>query len=251
MQGVHGEQDTVERALQRSLMYRFLSVAWRPPAEGFAAATQDGAWRAAQQAAQAAGEKAAAAVEAAREACANLTPDALTDDYHRVFGHQVGLDCPLYEALYAPGDVFGQAHCLADIAAFYRAFGLDVGEEVRERPDHLSLELEFMHALEYREAYARSHHGPAEVALLVDAQRAFLRDHLARWAPAFSRLVARKASGPYGALAALLSEWVAAETRALDVGPVDDLELTPADAPGPEGAQFACGGGACPLEPLS
>lgn len=251
MQVVHDEQDTVERALQRSLMYRFLSVAWRPPTEGFAAITQDGEWRAAQHAAQAAGEKATAAVEAARVACTDQTPDALTDDYHRVFGHQVGLDCPLYEALYVPGDVFGQTHCLADIAAFYRAFGLDVGEEVRERADHLSLELEFMHTLKYREAYARLHHGSAEVVLLVDAQRAFLRDHLARWAPAFSRLVARKASAPYGALAALLAEWVAAETRALDLGSVDDLEVAPADAPAPVAAPFACGGGVCPLEPLS
>ena len=251
MQVASREQVAVEDALQRSLMYRFLSVALRPPAEGFAAAAQDGAWRATQQAARAAGEKVAASVESARDACAGLTPEALTDDYHRVFGHQIGVDCPLYESQYAAGEVFQQAQCLADIAAFYRAFGLDVGEEVRERPDHLSLELEFMHVLAYREAYARSHHGPDEVALLIDAQRAFLRDHLARWAPSFSRLVVRKTSGPYGALAALLLEWGAAEARALGVGSVDELEVTPADAPAPQGEPFACGGGACPLEPQS
>jgi TorA maturation chaperone TorD len=245
VQVTSGEQRTVERALQRSFMYRFLSLAWRPPAEGFATATRGDAWRTVGRAAQVAG--AAAAVEAARVACGDQILDALTDEYHRVFGHQVGLECPLYEALYASGDVFAQAQCLADIAAFYHAFGLDMGEEIRERPDHLSVELEFMHTLGYREAYARAHHGPARVALLVDAQRAFLRDHLARWSSAFSRLVSRRAKGPYGALAALLSEWVAGEVRALGVGPLDDLEPPPIDASAFEKTQSVCGG--CPLEP--
>lgn len=234
--------------LQRSVMYRFLSLALRPPAEGFAACLGDAAWRAVLLAARRAGPESAAAASSARQACARLTPSRLAGEYERTFGHRVGIDRPPYEAQYAARDVFQQARCLADVAGFYRAFGLDVGEPVRERPDHISLELEFMHVLAFREGYARTHHSAEQVELLVDAQRAFLRGHLARWAPAFGHLVARTAGRPYGALAALLAAWVRADAQALDATPVDDLDLsTPAGAL--EGEAPACGGAQCPLEP--
>ncbi|MCL6553820.1 MAG: molecular chaperone TorD family protein, partial [Firmicutes bacterium] len=179
------QSEAVEHALRRSLVYRFLSAAMRPPGEGLADA--DAAqWQAVVQAAGGVSPEAAAALEAAGRACADMGEETLSVAYHRLFGHRVGGDCPVYEAQYLPGGIFPQAQCLADVAGFYRAFGLEVGEEVRERPDHISLELEFMHVLAYREAYARRHHGPDEVGLLADAQRAFLRDHLGRWVPALS-----------------------------------------------------------------
>ncbi len=246
------DQHAIERALQRSALYQFLATALRPPAEGFVAAVADNRWRTALQALRMRGEGNAAAVKAALGSVTGLSPEALAEEYHRAFGHQVGVDCPLYEAQYSAGEVFQQAQCLADIAAFYRAFGLDVGAEVRERPDHISVELEFMCILAYREAYARAHHGPAEVALLVDAQRAFLRDHLARWVPSFSRLVGRKAEGPYAELARLLAAWVIADAQALGVGPIDDFDLTPAiDVPAPGATEFACGVERCVPEPGS
>ncbi len=250
MQVAVSDQGTLERALRRSAVYRFLSAALCPPGEGFAVAATAAIWRATLEAARAAGEETATAAETALAACAGLAPEALTDAYHETFGHQIGTDCPLYEAQYTAGEVFQQAHCLADIAAFYHAFGLDVGEDVRERPDHVSLELEFMSVLTYREAYARTHHGPAEVALLVDAQRAFLQDHLARWVPAFSRLVARKDAAPYRSLAALLAAWIVADAGALGVPAADDLDLTPSTAVSPPESDLSgCGVGRCPLEP--
>lgn len=231
-------------------MYRFLSVALRPPGEDLTSiATDETSSRALQAAVGGSGQEITAALRPVIQALTEADAEALGDEYVSVFGHQVGVDCPLYETQYAGGGVFQQAQRIADIAGFYRAFGLDVGDEARERPDHISLELEFMHVLAYREAYARTHHGPAELELLVDAQRAFLRDHLARWVPAFSRLVARKNREPYGALAMLLMRWIAVDANALEVGPVEEADLLPAaEGSDLEDVAPACGAARCPLE---
>ena len=250
MQVVAVEQRAVDRALRRSAVYRLLSAALRPPTEGFATIIADAeAHAVVREAARGAGKEAADAVEVALNGFAGAAPEALSDEHDRVFGHQVGLDCPLYEAQYAAGGVFQQAQCIADVAGFYHALGLDVGDRVRERPDHVSLELEFMHALAYREAHARAHHGPADLELLTHAQQTFLRDHLARWVPMLARLVARKTRGPYAALAALLERWIAADARALGAEPVEAIDLTlPAEASDLEGDISPCGAGRCPLE---
>lgn len=71
---------------------------------------------------------------------------------------------------------------LADIAGFYHAFGLRMAEY--ERPDHISAELEFMHILTLKEAYAFEKGWKEERLLCVDAQKKFIQDHLGRWAPA-------------------------------------------------------------------
>jgi TorA maturation chaperone TorD len=239
--------EAVERALERSVVYRLFSVALRPPDEGLA--TLDGAqWETVLQAARGAGDEAAAAVEAARQAFAGVSADTLASEYDWLFGHRVGGDCPLYEAQYAAGGIFPQAQRLADIAGFYRAFGLDADDAVGERPDHISLELEFMHVLAYREAYARRHHGPDEVALLLDAQRAFVRDHLSRWVPALGRSLVKTADGPYTSLAAALAAWMVAELRALGCDPPDDPDSIP--PPNPEGVEAegaACCADQCPV----
>jgi TorA maturation chaperone TorD len=72
---------------------------------------------------------------------------------------------------------------MADVAGFYRAFGVEV-EPGGERPDHVTAELEFMNLLAVKEAIALQEEGEGEHAQICrDASRAFLRDHLARWAP--------------------------------------------------------------------
>src|SRR6185503_4152613 len=75
------------------------------------------------------------------------------------FGHAARGDCPLNEIEYGElkADPLFQPHRLADLAAFYRAFGLEMAEAAAERPDHLGMELEFMAVLAAREAFALEH----------------------------------------------------------------------------------------------
>lgn len=135
-----------------------------------------------------------------------------------VFSHVVSADCPPCEALYTAKEIFQETSELADIAGFYKAFGLTLAES--ERVDHISVELEFMHFLTYKEAYAQTHHDPAKARFCRETQRKFVRDHLGRWSAHFARLLDRKADGGYySCLASLLEKFISSEAAFLRVSP--------------------------------
>ena len=156
-------------------------------------------------------------------AMAALTAAAFESAYTRCFGHAVSKDCPPYEAEYGQAHIFQKAHTLADVAGFYRAFGLDLAADSHERADHISVELEFMHFLCLKEAYALDHgHTEQQLALCREAQHKFLQHHLCRWAFGFARRLRGKAGRTvYRELGQLLASFLAAELQALGLKPAD------------------------------
>ncbi|MBM3837605.1 MAG: hypothetical protein FJ398_06520 [Verrucomicrobia bacterium] len=155
-------------------------------------------------------------------------------DYIAVFGHAARGSCPLNEIEYGDlkADPLFQPHRLADLAAYYRAFGLEITEDATERPDHICIELEFMSVLAAKEAYALEHQlDDLELPVCRDAQKGFLREHLGRWTPAFARRLARVAGeGVLGALAEFTLEFIEEECRRLGVAAgSEDLLLRPVD----------------------
>lgn len=212
------------RALARSRVHRVAALAFRyPDAQSLAALRElcDP------------GELPAGIVPALVEALAGLhgmlvdrTVDEVQADYTATFGHVMLSDCPLYETVGDSGDAFRQAQTLADLAGFYRAFGLDIAADAAERADHVSVELEFMHYLTYREAYALERHGADAASTLRDAQARFLAEHLGAWGPALARAIGRRSDGSCAAAAAVLDRCLAAER--------DELGLTEPRTPGDE-----------------
>jgi DMSO reductase family type II enzyme chaperone len=156
------------------------------------------------------------------------SPDSLKkicDLYCKLFGHTVAGDCPLYETEYGEWAAFQQPHTLADLMGSYRAFGLVPASMVRERPDHISLECEYLYVLAHKEAWAHEHDGPAEIDICVNARRLFLSKHLGRWAPALANRLARYAPDSfYARLSELLIALVRDECRSLNVK-IGDSEL--------------------------
>ena len=176
----------------------------------------------------------------------------LESEYVEVFGHTLSTDCAPYESEYGQAHVFQKSHTLADLSAFYQAFGVSLNPELKDRLDHVSVEMEFMHLLTLKEAYARGNgHGEDKALLCRQAQEAFLANHLGTWIKRFADRVARKTggSGVYGALVGLLEAQMAAEFRAFRLdpefpgppepmeSPEDDLDCNPftADAGGRQG----------------
>lgn len=101
-----------------------------------------------------------------------------------------------------------------ELVRFYAHFGL-ARRESAELPDHVGVELEFMHFLTAREAAAAAR--GEDVGGLRLAQRDFLARHLGRLAAAIARGV--RAKHPhYAALGLALERFVAAELRALGGG---------------------------------
>jgi DMSO reductase family type II enzyme chaperone len=210
-------------ALVRSQLYRVLALLFRyPAAEDLAAIRALSAGLGGEAGPAVAPEVRAALPPLAGAAAAAGLAEA-QEGYVRAFGHVTLPDCPLYETACGLGDPFAQAQALADLTGFYRAFGLDMAPAAGERADHLAVELEFMHYLAYREAFAQVHHGADAAATIRDGERRFLAYHLGRWAPVVARAVAARADGLLGAAGRLLLAVVEQECTAFDVRPAPVL----------------------------
>jgi TorA maturation chaperone TorD len=129
----------------------------------------------------------------------STTLDALLEEYLSTFGSAtVAVDCPAYEMYFGRSHIFQQSHELADISGFYRAFGLEVSkDDTANRWDHIAVELEFLHFLTYKQAYAMENHGDEEQKACLAAKKKFLNAHIGVWIQAFSKAVERKSPGGF------------------------------------------------------
>ncbi len=77
---------------------------------------------------------------------------------------------------------------------FYDFFGYSLAEERQWAPDHLSVQLEFLHFLAYRESREQD---PEDATSYRRAQRDFLERHFCHWLPEVLSGVRRHAGEPY------------------------------------------------------
>ncbi|WP_298867032.1 molecular chaperone [uncultured Gimesia sp.] len=148
--------------------------------------------------------------------------EELNLEYERTFGLLVSNACPTHETEYLDNKLtFQLSNTLADINGFYEAFGLSTSDQFPERQDHIVLELEFMACLLGLVRQARednSNGGDEHLKICQYAQQRFLKEHLARWAPAFAKLLSREnPNGFYDAVGVFLSAFIPAERALLGV----------------------------------
>lgn len=180
---------------------------------------------------------------AARAALAAIVERAnRAAEHRRLFGHTVAHGCPPYETEYGRRHIFAQAQELADIAAFYAAFGLRPTPR-GERPDHVAVELEFAALLALQAALALVGDETDRALVSREARARFLADHLGRWLPAVAGLADRRGGAPgLAALLGLVERLVADDARSLGVVPdrlgPDDLRPILEE---PDGFVFPCG----------
>lgn len=94
-----------------------------------------------------------------------------------------------------------------EIVRFYDFFGYVLTDKFAWAPDHLSVELEFMHFLCFREA-----EGVDDVVSFQLAQADFSERHLVRWLPQFRKNVERVAAGSlYARVIASLHDFATAD----------------------------------------
>ena len=237
--------DAADLALCRSALYEALALGFRAPTEetierlvsadgrealADAAALLDVAW----------GSNLASSV---RGLAGGSGLDALAESFPRLFGHSARGLVPPYETEYGEESVFQPMHEMSDLAAFYRAFGLEVALGAHERSDHVSAECEFLLVLCRKEAYASERNDPVMLDQTRRAWRLFLRNHLGRWGPAFGKKLQREDQGGfYGALGVLAADFLSRECAAAGVpaGP----EFLRLRSPEPPDLPMGCGGNA-------
>jgi hypothetical protein len=196
---------TVERAQIESLAYLALARRLASP-EGWGegrdlvASLAECGWH----------EAAALAARADDAACE--APERLARDISRVCHRSLP---PPYETTYTSR---GSTLDLADIAGFYRAFGVNIEGE---KPDHVVAELEYLSFIALRQAHA-SGAGEAEHAETCARARAgFIRDHAGCWLDAFADRIDGEtgADGAYALMVRAAARAIAADARTLGVEP--------------------------------
>ncbi len=158
-------------------------------------------------------------IERLEKTLTSLNYTGLFDEYAQLFESQGKLIATPYESVYTmetPQHGLTQQAQLADIAGFYKAFGLEISEERPDRVDHITTELEFMHVLAYKESVALQNNEKEHVEIVQDAQRSFMNDHLGRWAGKFRERLNQIGDGTfYGVLAEVLELWVSLDRNYL------------------------------------
>lgn len=228
-------RSAIHHALARSFVYRYLAKAYEDPTPAnWQWLTEPTTLASLHSAAGQLGGAVRAAAESLGRHIHSAAFDTFLGAYLTAFGHAARGSCPLNEIEYGDikADPLFQPHRLADLAAFYRAFGLEIAPDAGERHDHLGLELEFLCVLSAKDAYALENQlDAADHDLCREAQRKFLREHLGRWTPAFARRLAAATSDPtLHGLAEFTRTFVESECHAFDVSSgSEELALRPVD----------------------
>lgn len=181
-----------EALLARGTLWAWLARAFWYPEPAFLAVLTDPAERARLD--QAAREAAlAAALGRLWQAVGTLeaTSVTLAEEYTYLFERTV--KCSPHEGSYPAAPGAERAQPLADLGSFYAAFGLQVSQQRRELPDHITMEQEFLGALLAKEAYALGQGWQEQAGICAQARLRFVSEHLGRWLARFSRRLSDEA----------------------------------------------------------
>ncbi len=173
----------------RAVAYKLLAECYYPPGE----ATREHV----KKFSQSIRELCSPAAEAAGRMAAALQGDEgfeeLAIDHARLFVGPFALLAPPYGSIYLEGERRLMGDSTLAVGECYQEVGLEVAAGFTGTPDHIAVELEFMHFLVVKELDALSIEQLDRAQNFRQKQRAFLERHLAAWVPDFSRSVEEQA----------------------------------------------------------
>ena len=187
MELISVQSESAQTAANRSRMYQLLGAAFAFPDEDFFEAIHDGTF-----ATTLAQMCIGLPYDLTSVATLDLVPGGTSyaefeSEYIRLFDvGPAGPPCPLYGGVYI-GD---RMKVMEDATRFYNFFHLRLAPDMRELPDHITTELEFLHYLTFREAEV-SQQG-LDVSSLLRAERDFLARHLCKWMPHLQARLAKQ-----------------------------------------------------------
>jgi TorA maturation chaperone TorD len=118
---------------------------------------------------------------------------SLQVDYSKLFVGPYQLLAAPYGSVYLEGERRVMADSTMDARNLYREVGVDISGDFQEAPDHIAVELEFMHLLIFKEIEAISCSDFEETFRYLKKQEGFLSSHLGAWIAEFADHVERNA----------------------------------------------------------
>jgi TorA maturation chaperone TorD len=193
-------EDTLAGGEERAASYRALAECYHPPDERLAA-TLEGLSQVSD----------AVAGEMARSHDGPGGLEALRVDHTRLFVGPYQLLAPPYGSLYS-GDTRLMGESAVAVEGFYAEEGLQVC--LKQPPDHICVQLEFMCFLIRRELQAAKRAAPERVRCYRWKQARFLQQCLGPWVSDFAlRVQAKAQTGFYRALGRLTDGFMRGELR--------------------------------------
>ena len=160
------------------------------------------------------GTAAAGHVIALHEQLTKLSQLELQVDHAALFVGPFALKAPPYGSVYLDQNRMLMGETTVAANACYAAAGLTLA--LRDCPDHITVELEFLQYLAARGVRAAAQEERDEAERLADERRRFLTQHLGAWVPSFCAALRSGAETPfYRLLADCLQTFIEAETHIL------------------------------------
>jgi len=119
-----------------------------------------------------------------------VTIDSLEIDFTKLFVGPFGLLAPPYGSVYLESKrIMGDS--TIDVRKLYEDEDLEI--IIKDAPDHIAMELEFMYYLIAKEIQSTNEKNLRDIQIYQQKQKAFLNSHLARWLPEFAKKVQENA----------------------------------------------------------
>ena len=129
--------------------------------------------------------------------------ESLKVDYAQLFVGPFKLLAPPYGSFYLEDSrIMGES--TIDVRNWYEKEGLDV--VIKDAPDHIAMELEFMYYLIAKQTQATNDGNLQDIQLYQQKQKSFLCVHLARWLPEFAEKVQKNSQTKFYQKLARLTE---------------------------------------------
>jgi len=101
---------------------------------------------------------------------------------------------PPYESVYRGTDATSMGQTGQEVLKCYAEAGVGLPADLRERPDYIGLELDFMRYLAGKEAQAWQEEKEDEALGWLEQERHFLVEHVVSWIPRFCNLMEQEAA---------------------------------------------------------
>ena len=113
--------------------------------------------------------------------------ESLIIDHSKLFLGPYELLAPPYGSVYLENTRRIMGNSTIDVMNRYREEGLDIG--IKEVPDHIAIELEFMYLLIFKQGEAIRNSDSGNAVSYLRKQKAFLESHLGIWVSEFANNV--------------------------------------------------------------
>ncbi|MDP2279677.1 MAG: molecular chaperone TorD family protein [Nitrospirota bacterium] len=152
---------------------------------------------------------ATARVSAMEKAFLKYSEEDLLVAYAKLFVGPNELLAPPYGSIYLDGEKKLMGDSTMEVIKMYEEQGLSIDSEFRNLPDHITVELEFMYYLIFKEAEAFEKSETDKALNFIKTQELFLDKFLARWVKPFCDKIKQGADNEfYNSLADCLSVFI-------------------------------------------